>query len=235
MLRRYPALVMLAAVAAVFTVDFLTPVSAAIPLLYIVGIWLSYYLPAQRWIWITAAFVSVFIVIGYFLSPRGPAPLWLLVANRVIAISAIWFTAFLFNRVRQSLAEQSRLKAILETRVEERTAQLFATEERLNLALKSSGVGTWSWNVVENSLIWDDFTLQLFGLQRDTVPAQNEDFLKARTIRKIASGSRKRWRGPLKKMRHTTRNTRFSGPTAPCTHCVREARCIGTPPGGHCR
>lgn len=51
-------------------------------------------------------------------------------------------------------------------------------EERLNLALKSSGVGTWSWNVVENSIIWDDFIHPLFGLAPGTFPGRYEDFLR---------------------------------------------------------
>ncbi len=49
-------------------------------------------------------------------------------------------------------------------------------EERLNLALKSSGVGTWSWNVVKNEIIWDDYLHPLFGLAPGTFPGKYEAF-----------------------------------------------------------
>ena len=49
-------------------------------------------------------------------------------------------------------------------------------EERLNLALKSSGVGTWSWNIVENEIIWDDYIHPLFGLAPGTFSGKYEAF-----------------------------------------------------------
>lgn len=49
--------------------------------------------------------------------------------------------------------------------IQERDAALRAAQERLNLALKSSGVGTWSWDIVNNSVIWDDYIHPLFGLK----------------------------------------------------------------------
>ena len=67
--------------------------------------------------------------------------------------------------------------ARLDHTVEERTTELRAIEERLNLALKSSGVGTWSWDVVRNAIIWDDFIHPLFGLKPGTFPGRYEDFL----------------------------------------------------------
>jgi PAS domain S-box-containing protein len=51
------------------------------------------------------------------------------------------------------------------------------TEERSNLALKSSGVGTWSWDILKNSIFWDDFIHPLFGLTPGTFPGHYEDFL----------------------------------------------------------
>ena len=36
-------------------------------------------------------------------------------------------------------------------------------EERLNLALRSSGVGTWNWNLADKSVVWDEHMGPLFG------------------------------------------------------------------------
>lgn len=63
------------------------------------------------------------------------------------------------------------------TRIDEQDRALREGEERLNLALMSSSVGTWSWNIVENSLIWDDYIHPLFGLEPKTFPGRFEDFV----------------------------------------------------------
>jgi PAS domain S-box-containing protein len=63
------------------------------------------------------------------------------------------------------------------TRIDEQDRALREGEERLNLALMSSGVGTWSWNVVENSITWDDYIHPLFGLEPKTFPGRFEDLL----------------------------------------------------------
>ncbi len=58
------------------------------------------------------------------------------------------------------------------TRIDEQDRALRESEERLNLALMSSGVGTWSWNIVENSMIWDDYLHPLYGLAPKTFPGR---------------------------------------------------------------
>ncbi|MEQ1858303.1 MAG: response regulator [Chthoniobacteraceae bacterium] len=54
---------------------------------------------------------------------------------------------------------------------------LEASEERLSRVLKSAGVGTWSWDVIANSVAWDDHIHPLFGLPAKTYPSCIEDFL----------------------------------------------------------
>ncbi len=58
----------------------------------------------------------------------------------------------------------------------ERDAALHNTHERLNLALHSSGIGTWSWSIPENTIEWDDFMYPLFALLTGT-PIRHETFL----------------------------------------------------------
>ncbi|MEA3207574.1 MAG: phosphoserine phosphatase RsbU/P [Chthoniobacter sp.] len=50
--------------------------------------------------------------------------------------------------------------------------------ERSKLALEAAGVGTWSWEITTNSLIWDDVTHQLFGVKRDEFSGRREDMEK---------------------------------------------------------
>ena len=61
--------------------------------------------------------------------------------------------------------------------IQERDAALQEAHERLNLALKSSGVGTWSWAVADDNLAWDDFMYPLFGLSGAPLLHCYEDFL----------------------------------------------------------
>ena len=63
------------------------------------------------------------------------------------------------------------------TRIDEQDRALRESDERLNLALTSSGVGTWKLNAVENSLIWDDHMHALFRLEPKTFPGRFEDLL----------------------------------------------------------
>ncbi len=85
------------------------------------------------------------------------------------------------RRVSDRTLELQGVNAVLQSEVTERQQAEHAlreSEERSNLALKSSGVGTWSWDVVKNSIFWDDFIHPLFGLETGTFPGRYEDFLR---------------------------------------------------------
>jgi PAS domain S-box-containing protein len=62
-------------------------------------------------------------------------------------------------------------------RIEDQSRALHESKERLDLALKSAGVGTWSWELDQDSVIWDDFVRSLFGVRSDAAPKRYEDFL----------------------------------------------------------
>ncbi|MGH8246574.1 MAG: CHASE sensor domain-containing protein, partial [Gammaproteobacteria bacterium] len=61
-------------------------------------------------------------------------------------------------------------------RIQESSAELEKTQERLNLALKSSGVGTWDWDIRNHAIVWDDYLHPLFGLQPGVFSGKYEDF-----------------------------------------------------------
>ena len=54
--------------------------------------------------------------------------------------------------------------------IQQRDAALQKTHEQLNLALKSAGVGTWSWDMAKNSVAWDEFAAPLYGLEQGALP-----------------------------------------------------------------
>ena len=61
--------------------------------------------------------------------------------------------------------------------IQEREAALHQAHEQLNLALKSSGVGTWNWSIAEDIVTWDNYMMPLFGLDSVTFSGKYEDFL----------------------------------------------------------
>lgn len=53
---------------------------------------------------------------------------------------------------------------------------LIESEERLNLAQEAAGIGSWDWNIEENTLIWSDKTFCQFGLKPNEVKPTYELF-----------------------------------------------------------
>ncbi|NJL90579.1 MAG: PAS domain S-box protein, partial [Coleofasciculaceae cyanobacterium SM2_1_6] len=47
-------------------------------------------------------------------------------------------------------------------------AQLQTISERLSFALKSGGIGCWEWDIVQNSLLWDDRMYELYGVNSES-------------------------------------------------------------------
>ncbi|HIK09634.1 MAG TPA: PAS domain-containing protein [Oscillatoriaceae cyanobacterium M33_DOE_052] len=47
-------------------------------------------------------------------------------------------------------------------------AQLQEISERLSLSLKSGAIGCWEWNIIENTLIWDERMYELYGVSKES-------------------------------------------------------------------
>jgi PAS domain S-box-containing protein len=56
------------------------------------------------------------------------------------------------------------LNADLERRVAERTAALQASQERLTLATRSASIGIWDWDIVADTVTWDEQMYELYGI-----------------------------------------------------------------------
>ncbi len=63
-------------------------------------------------------------------------------------------------------------------RIFEIQKELAESRDQLRLALKSSAMGMWHWNVLENMHSWDEQTHVLHGADPKTFSGRNEDFLK---------------------------------------------------------
>ena len=54
----------------------------------------------------------------------------------------------------------------LESRVQQRTTELFNLSNRLEVAVKSAEIGIWEWDIVNDRLIWDDRMYELYGVKQ---------------------------------------------------------------------
>lgn len=61
--------------------------------------------------------------------------------------------------------------------VYEKNRQLKQSEERFQLALESSSMGVWSWNLVDNLVQWDSSMYKLFGFPEQNSLTTFESFL----------------------------------------------------------
>lgn len=62
-------------------------------------------------------------------------------------------------------------------RIEDQNRALYESKERLDLALQSAGVGTWTWDLVTNLIYWDDFVRGLFGVPAHAPEDQYQDIV----------------------------------------------------------
>ena len=73
----------------------------------------------------------------------------------------------------RELAESRRRVAQMEAKL----AETRSSRQRLNLALKSAHIGTWDWNILEDSVTWDDYVHHLFGLKPGVFSGGLEGFI----------------------------------------------------------
>ncbi|WP_187830246.1 ATP-binding protein [Siccirubricoccus phaeus] len=83
--------------------------------------------------------------------------------------------------VNRALAESNE---VLEARVAERTvalaranAQLRDSEERLRMAQRHAGAGTWDWDIRNAAVVWSEEFFELCGLDRGKVTPSHEAWL----------------------------------------------------------
>ena len=69
------------------------------------------------------------------------------------------------------------------------------SSNRLKLALESAGMGTWTWDIQEDKIVWDEFTHKIFGVSPDRSIASYKKFLE-----KVSVQDRERVDSEIKKV-----------------------------------
>ncbi|WP_293354429.1 MULTISPECIES: PAS domain-containing protein [unclassified Microcoleus] len=97
--------------------------------------------------------------------------------NETIAVEAIKAGAQDYLIKEQLTPESLRLAVNATIDKAQLHAKLQQNEERLHLALKAAGMGTWEWQIPKNCVVWSNLVGPIFGLPLGTSPASYEDFI----------------------------------------------------------
>ena len=100
-------------------VDWWLPMGITVPMLYVVPVLVSSWIPRSRLILLTAAIVSFLTLINL---PRAPSliPAWIVHCNQFFAVVVIWVTAILYMRRIQDEHSLCVAHAGIEQQIEER-------------------------------------------------------------------------------------------------------------------
>lgn len=107
--------------AGVFALDLVSPLGVASGIAYVAlgPVLLGLWLPWRRAIFFLAVLSTTLILASYALSPAPVSADWVVVANRVLSIGAVWMTAalgFLYKEAGRRLREnETRLRAVTDT------------------------------------------------------------------------------------------------------------------------
>lgn len=119
--------VVLATMIFIFDINLPLGVAAGVPYvaLVLIGVWF----PKTHHVYRLAIFGSALTILGYLVSPSGGV-LWVVLANRGLALCAIWVAAVLIASRKKYENDLRLARDNLELEVEARTAELFRTEEQ---------------------------------------------------------------------------------------------------------
>lgn len=170
---------------AIFAVDLSLPLEVAGGVPYVALVLLGWWFPRQSHIFVLAAIGSLLTVVGYYHSPEGGVP-WVVLANRGLALFAIWVTAAILARARAAASA-------LETAHAEQTLIMRQMSDSV-LTTDSNG------EIID----WNPASEKMFGYRKDEVLGRKTGFLQRleeppTVAAEIAEGLKrdKRWTGEI--------------------------------------
>lgn len=164
-----------------FCLDLFLPLGIAHGVIYVGLILCTVWIPARKYIWISAILASILTILGYFLSPSIVDP-WKAIVNRHLSLYAIWIAAtlvWLNKRDKQVQdAEKKKLLSLTEDLSKEITERKQA-EERFFQIIESAPDAT----IITN----DDGTIQLVSAQAVKMFGYRKEELLGKKIEELIS------------------------------------------------
>ncbi len=96
----------------IFTVDLLTPIGVALPMLYPGIVLLGLWSPYPRFALIAAATATVFSLLDFYFSPFVGV-VWIGIVNRLMAVTIIWVSAIIVMRYKRAEQATKILRGLL--------------------------------------------------------------------------------------------------------------------------
>jgi PAS domain S-box-containing protein len=124
--------VALALIAGIGAIDWWLPLGLTITTLYVVPVLIASRIPHPRLTFWVAALASLVTILDMFDRPLF-ALTWVSAVNRAFALMVIWVTALLCLRRQRDEAELLRINEDIEQQVQERTADLAAANQELEV------------------------------------------------------------------------------------------------------
>jgi len=122
----------LALIAVIGAIDWWLPLGLTITTLYVVPVLIASRIPHPRLTFWVAALASLVTILDMFDRPLF-ALTWVSAMNRAFALMVIWVTALLCLRRQRDEAELLRINEDIEQQVQERTADLAAANQELEV------------------------------------------------------------------------------------------------------
>ena len=163
---------------------------------YVVLVLLGWWFQRRRDVYLLAGFASALTVAGYLLSPEGGAP-WVALANRSLALLAIWGMAVLIAQAKGAQEALQTSNEELARRVKQRTRKMAEAivergraqeavrerEQRLRLILDSMVVGVVTVDEMGVVQSFNPGAKRIFGYEPDEVTGKNVSMLMPRPHR----------------------------------------------------
>ncbi|MEI6125788.1 MAG: PAS domain-containing protein, partial [Pseudomonadota bacterium] len=102
------------------------------------------------------------------------------VSTSAMKVRDKWSFLCMFRDITERKNAEAAIQKLndnLEQRVEERTRQLSASEQRLSLATRAGKIGIWDWEVENEKLIWDDSMYSLYGIRKEDFGGSFESWI----------------------------------------------------------
>ena len=108
-----------------------------------------------------------------------PIEIWMRALVVLTAVGIAVVGQWVFLQARALTREIRAARDHLEHAVAVRTAELTESEARLTEAQRMAQLGSWEWNLVDNTLVWSDEIYRIFGYQPNAFDANYEAFLES--------------------------------------------------------
>lgn len=135
----------------------------------------------KNWLAVPAGFLIITITVSLWQAFHVEevftvARFFVLLFGIILAV-VISFTLHLLQESRHYASELAKMHEAQELKVQNRTRELHAALDNLDLAMEAAQMGAWKWDLVNDRIVWDENMHYLFGLEPGTFYGGEKEFL----------------------------------------------------------